>query len=269
MFLSYVNTGILLIGYGGVIMRAQFTLAPSESKRLIAKGVKALPSVQKALNEHTIILSGGTTNGFLVEEILGESIEEKSSYTVGIVIDGKTGVSKEEKRIHPFIITKGKAQGKDVHWKEFLPQLKQGDIFVKGGSALDHTGLAAVLVSDPLGGTIGAAQGSLYARGIELVVPIGLEKLIPDVREAVEFMSIAPANEAIGVKVGLIPMLGATVVTEITALETLFKVKAKCIGAGGVAGSEGAVILVIDGAENEVQKALKEIRTLKGEPQVR
>lgn len=250
-------------------MRAQFTLTSSESKRLIAKGVKALPSIQKALSDHTIILAGGTTNGFLVEEILGESIEEKSTYTVGIVTDGKTGVSKEENRIHPYVISKGKSLAKEIHWKEYLPQIKPGDVFIKGGNAVDHTGLAAVLVSNPMGGTIGAAQGPLYARGIELVVPIGLEKLVPDVREAVEFMSVAPVDEALGDKVALIPMLGATVVTEITALETLFKVKAKCIGAGGVTGSEGAVILVIDGTETEVQKALEEIRALKGEPQVR
>jgi hypothetical protein len=190
-------------------MRAQFILTPSESKRLIAKGVIALPSVQKALTEHTIILSGGTTNGFLVEEILGESLEEKSRYTVGIVTDGKTGASKEETRIHPYVITKGKALGKEVHWKDYLSQLRPGDIFIKGGNALDHTGLAAVTVSNSMGGTIGAAQGALYAQGIELIVPIGLEKLVPDVREAVEFMSVTPVNEAIGTKVGLVPMLGA------------------------------------------------------------
>lgn len=250
-------------------MRAQFTLTSSESKRLIAKGVKALPSIQKALSEHTIILSGGTTNAFLVEELLGESIKEKSAYTVGIITDGKTGSSKAENRIPPYIITNGNALPREIHWKEYLPKIQSGDIFIKGGSAIDHTGLAAVLVSDPMGGSIGAAGGPLYARGVELIVPIGLEKLVPNVREAVEFMSVAPVNESLGVKVGLVPMLGATVVTEITALETLFNVKAMCIAAGGVTGSEGAVTIVIDGAENEVQKALEEIRALKGEPQVR
>jgi hypothetical protein len=250
-------------------MRAQFTLTSSESKRLISKGVKALSSVQKALKEHTIILAGGTTNGFLVEELLGETIQSKSSYTVGIVTDGKTGVSAEEDRIHPFVITQGEAQGKEVHWKDYLQQIQPGDVFIKGGNAVDHTGLAAVLASNPMGGTIGAAWGPLFARGIELVVPIGLEKLVPDVREAVEFMSGHPIDEALGDKVGLMPMLGATVVTEITALETLYKVKAKCIAAGGVTGSEGAVILVIDGEETEVKKVLEGIRALKGEPQVR
>lgn len=250
-------------------MRAQFTLTPSESKRLIAKGVKALPSIQKALKDHTIILAGGTTNGFLAEELLGITIEAKSSYTVGIITNGLTGVSPEQERIHPYVITQGKAQDKNIHWKEFLSQIQPGDVFIKGGTAVDHTGLAAVVASDPMGGTIGAAWGPIYARGVELIVPIGLEKLIPDVREAVEFMSGNGIDEAIGNKIGLMPMIGATVVTEITALETLFKVKAKCISAGGVTGSEGSVLLVIDGEEQQVKNALNEIRALKGEPQVR
>ncbi|AHF06866.1 hypothetical protein [Desulfitobacterium metallireducens] len=250
-------------------MRAQITLTSSESKRLIAKGVKALPAMQKALAEHTIILAGGTTNAFLAEEILGIRIDEKSTYTVGIISEGKTGVSAEKKQIHPFIISKGKALRSDVHWKEYLTKLEPGDLFIKGGNAVDHTGLAAVAASNLTGGTIGAAEGTLYVRGIELIVPIGLEKLVPDVREAVEFMSGHRPDEAIGDKIGLIPMFGATVVTEITALEALFPVHAKCIASGGVNGSEGAITLVMDGEDATVKNALELIHSIKGEPAVK
>lgn len=250
-------------------MRTQITLTSSESKRLIAKGVKALPVMQKALAEHTIILAGGTTNAFLAEEILGITIEEKSTYTVGIITEGKTGVSAEKTQIHPFVISKGKALGSDVHWKDYLTKLEPGDLFIKGGNAVDHTGLAAVAASNLSGGTIGAAAGTLYVRGIELIVPIGLEKLVPDVREAVEFMAGHRPDEAIGDTIGLIPMLGATVVTEITALETLFPVDVKCIAAGGVNGSEGAITLVIDGEDATVKDALELINSIKGEPAVK
>lgn len=250
-------------------MRAQITLTSSESKRLIAKGVLALPVMKKALVEHTVILAGGTTNAFLAEEILGVTIEVKSAYTVGMITEGKTGVSAEEGRLHPYVITKGQAQGEDVHWKDYLSKMQPGDVFIKGGNAVDHTGLAAVAVSNLMGGTIGAASGPIYGRGIELIVPIGLEKLVPDVREAVEFMAGHRVDEAIGDKVALIPMLGATVVTEITALETLFPVQAKCIAAGGVNGTEGAVTLVIAGEEEAVKLAMEEIKAIKGEPGVR
>ncbi len=250
-------------------MRVQIILTPSESKRLIAKGVVNLPSIQNALKNHTIILAGGTTNGFLVEELLGETVDKKSAYSIGIISEGKTGLSNEETRITPYVITKGKPRERDFHWKTYLNQMETGDVFIKGGNAVDHTGLAAILASNDMGGTIGAAWGPIIQRGIEFVVPIGLEKLVPDVREAVEFMASHSIDKAIGDKVGLMPILGATVVTEITALKILYNVEAKCIASGGINGSEGSIVLVIHGEEENVKKAFDEISGLKGEPQVR
>ncbi|TGE32416.1 hypothetical protein [Desulfosporosinus sp. Sb-LF] len=247
-------------------MKALITLTSSESKRLIARGVTALPSVQNALERHTIIVAGGTSNAFVAEELLGIHIEDKTGYTVGIVTKGELGVSQSSKRTAPYVIERGKAL--NISWKEYLPKLQVGDIFIKGGSAVDNTGLTAVMVSDSTGGTIGAAQGILYARGIELIVPIGLEKMIPDVRVAVDFMTKSPIDEAIGHKVGLVPMVGATVVTELAALETLYDVEVRCIAAGGVDGSEGAVTLAVEGIEEEVQRVIRDIQSIKGEPQI-
>lgn len=247
-------------------MKALITLTSSESKRLIAKGVMALPTVQNAKEKHTIIVAGGTTNAFIAEELLGIKIEDKTGYTMGIVTKGELGISHSSQKTTPFVIVKGQPLG--IPWKEYLPKLQLGDIFIKGGNAVDHTGLAAVMASDLFGGTIGAAQGILYARGIELIVPIGLEKMVPDVRVAVEFMTKSPLDEAFGHKVGLIPMLGATVITELTALETLYDVEARCIAAGGVDGSEGAVTIAIEGLDEEVHRAIREISFFKGEPQV-
>jgi len=247
-------------------MKALITLTSSESKRLIAKGVRALASVQNALEKYSIIVAGGTSNAFVAEELLGVQIEDKTGYTVGIVTNGELGVSQSSKKTAPIVITKGQAL--EISWKDYLPKLKSGDIFIKGGNAVDHTGLAAVMVSDSAGGTIGAAQGMLYARGIELIVPIGLEKMIPDVRLAVEFMTKSPVDESFGHKVGLIPMVGATVVTELTALETLYDVEAYCIASGGVDGSEGAVTIAIVGLDEEVGRALRDVKTFKGEPQI-
>lgn len=247
-------------------MKALFTLTSSESKRLIAKGVKALPQVKMALANHTIIIAGGTTNAFVAEELLNIQIKDKTGYTVGIVTNGETGLSSAPNPTYPFVVTKGQPQ--DMHWKEYLPSIQAGDVFIKGGNALDHTGLSAVMVSDSAGGTIGLAQGILLARGISLIVPIGLEKMVPDVRTAVEFLTPA-LDAALGQKVGLIPMLGATVVTELTALSLLYHVEARGIAAGGVGGSEGAVTIAIEGPENDVQRALNDVKEFKGEPQVR
>lgn len=247
-------------------MKALITLTTSESKRLIAKGVTALPSVQNAMDKHTIIVAGGTTNAFVAEELLGIKIEDKTGYTLGIVTKGELGISQSSRRLAPYVVLKG--QPLNASWKEYLPKLQSGDIFIKGGSAVDHTGLSAVMASDSFGGTIGAVQGLLYARGIELIVPIGLEKMIPDVRVAVEFMTKSQLDEALGHKVGLIPMIGATVITELTALETLYDLEARCIAAGGVDGSEGAVTIAIEGLDEEVQRAIRDVKSFKGEPKV-
>lgn len=247
-------------------MKALITLTSSESKRLIAKGIKGMPSVQNAMEKHTIIVAGGTSNAFVAEELLNVKIEDKTGYTVGIVTKGELGISQSSKKTAPYVICKGKAQ--EVSWKEYLPNLQTGDIFIKGGNAVDHTGLAAVMASNSMGGTIGAAQGILYARGIELIVPIGLEKMVPDVRAAVEFMTKSRLDESMGNKVGLIPMVGATVVTELSALETLYDIEARCIAAGGVDGSEGSVTIAIEGLDEEVQRAIQDVKSIKGEPQV-
>ncbi|MGI6120202.1 MAG: hypothetical protein ACOYIB_06495 [Desulfosporosinus sp.] len=247
-------------------MKALITLTSSESKRLIAKGIKALPSVLNALEKHTIIVAGGTTNAFVAEELLGVQIEDKTGYTVGIVTKGELGISQSSKKTAPYVIIRGQASA--TSWKEYLPKLQVGDIFIKGGNAVDQTGLAAVMVSDSAGGTIGAVQGILYARGVKLIVPIGLEKMIPDVRKAIEFMTKSPVDQSFGHKVGLIPMIGANVVTELTALETLYDVQACCIAAGGVDGSESAVTIAIEGLDQEVQRAIRDIRSFKGEPQL-
>jgi len=50
-------------------MKALLTLTSSESKRLIAKGVKALPSVLNALAKYTIIVAGSTSNAFVAERV--------------------------------------------------------------------------------------------------------------------------------------------------------------------------------------------------------
>lgn len=89
-----------------------------------------------------------------------------------------------------------------------------------------------------------------------------------DVKAAVEFMTESTLDESIGHKVGLIPMLGASVVTELTALEILYDLEARCIAAGGVDGSEGSVIIAIEGLDEEVSRAMQDIRALKGEPAV-
>ena len=63
-------------------MRTSVVLTVSESKRLIAKGLAAMPAVQSALSGGTVAVAKGTTNGYLVEELLGKKID-KLHYVTG------------------------------------------------------------------------------------------------------------------------------------------------------------------------------------------
>ncbi|HEX3014976.1 MAG TPA: hypothetical protein VHQ46_01105 [Desulfobacteria bacterium] len=246
-------------------MRAVFSLTTAESKRLIAKGVVNTPVIQHALHNGKIIIAGGITNAYVVEELLGIKIEEKYRYTAGIVTQGGFQcVTPAEDRIQPYVVEQGKVS--DKLWVEALEEFTADDVMVKGANALDAEGIAGVIVSNPAGGTIGRALGIVSARGSNLLVPVGLEKMVPSVSAAARAAGIGRMDYSLGQPVGLIPIINGTVITEIIALEQMFDVKATCIGCGGVGGSEGAVTLVIEGSR--VPEALKLIKSIKGEPAV-
>ena len=55
-------------------------LTVSESKRLIAKGVANLDIVKKALERGMIAIAKGTTNGYVVEELLNKRIDKTAMF---------------------------------------------------------------------------------------------------------------------------------------------------------------------------------------------
>lgn len=244
-------------------MRGQITLTPNESKELIAKGVAATESVQKAMKDHTIVIAGGTTNSFIARELLGVEFERITDYTVGMIANGKMDLSPDERRVAPFVITKGKPREKGYPWQDFIKEIQHGDIFIKGGNAIDHTGLSGVFAYSDTGGTIGAVWGSVLQRGAQLLVPIGLEKLIPDVRAAVELTVSKPSDMALGYEVTLLPLLGGKSFTEIDALKTLFDLEVTCIGAGGIGNTQGSVTLILEGDKKQVKKAMALVEEIK------
>ena len=237
-------------------MKAHVALTVAESKRLIAKGVAAMGIVKKALSEGIVSIAKGTTNGRVVEEILGEKID-RSSYVTGNVRPSKGGRGDVKLSASlPDVVLK---QGKRVEGLtsvESVAQMKQGDVFIKGCNALNYQQkLGGMLVGHTTGGTIGGTLGTVVARKIHLVLPVGLEKSVyadineisKKVREDDEYTRNAPT---------LMPVSGI-IVTEIEALEVLTGVKALQVAAGGVAGAEGSVSLLIEGEKSQVEEALK------------
>ncbi|HHW40317.1 MAG TPA: hypothetical protein GXX19_04065 [Syntrophomonadaceae bacterium] len=245
------------------MQRALFVLTPAEAKRLIARGVRCLPEVEYALQNGKIIIAGGTTNAFVVEEITGREIP-KERYTAGIVTEGRLCITPSDTRITPIVLVKGSVV--DAGWEDVLDDFGPEDVFIKGANAIDASGLAGVLVSSPTGGTIGRALGVLEARGAHLVIPVGLEKMIPSVKAAAKSCGSRLFDYSLGIPVGLIPLVYGRVVTELVALEILTGVDAVAIGAGGVGGSEGSVTIAVSGEREKVSSAFALIKEIKGEP---
>ena len=235
--------------------RAIVALKPSASKRLIAKAVKEMPEVKAALKKGRIIIIGGTTNAYVAEEILGKKVD-KFWYAAGRIAFGELGANESDKRINPFVLKNGKVV--DRVPKEMLQEFTSDDVYIKGANAVDADGHAGILMSNDKGGTMGAAMGILNARGSHLIVPVGLEKLIPSVIYASERCGQGRLKYAMGHKVGMMPLVNAKVVTEVQAIEILFgasEVRAAHVASGGIAGSEGSVVLVLEGDDKRVKRA--------------
>ncbi|NIM04713.1 MAG: hypothetical protein GTO55_02130 [Armatimonadetes bacterium] len=247
-------------------LRALTVLTPAESKRLIAKGVAAMPEVRNALDKGRLIISNGTTNAFVAEELLGIEVP-KVKFAAGIVAEGRLGVTDNDERLPPFVTVKGKRV--DTSWQEVLREFEAPDVFIKGANAVDPEGVAGVLVASPEGGTVGASLGILGARGCHLIAPVGLERLVPSVMEATRHMGIGRIHKAMGFPCGLVPLPAAQVITEVQALQELAEVEVWHVASGGIAGAEGAVVLVLEGDEKEVEKAFSLIESVKGEPPVK
>lgn len=246
--------------------KALFTLTPAESRRLIAKAVSKMPVVLKALEKGKIIIGGGTTNGYVLEELQGIKID-KANYTFGIVSNGfqcSTSASKRDKKI-PYTIVNGQPAN-DKPYTEYLKEFTKDDIFIKGANAVDPDGNAGILVAHPFGGTIGAIYNIVFPRNAKLIIPVGLEKLIPSVFKAASVGGIYDWNYSLGMRCALWPVAGAIVVTEIEALHILTGTTAVHISSGGVGNTAGAVTLAITGENNAVNDAFELIKSIKGEP---
>lgn len=255
-------------------MRAQVTLTSAEAKKLIAKAVIKLDVVRKALNSGTIVIHPSTTTSFIVEELLGEFPSE--GFACGVVTPKGTCISKvmlqgiiergaisKPGEFIPWVIKDGKLL-RNIKLADALKEMGPDDVYIKSGNAIDPEGNVGVFVGHPFGGTIGLAFSICRARGINIVIPINLEKLIlTPIKEASRKAGIQRMDYSMGMPVGLLPIDGI-VVTELEAIKVLSGASAVQIGAGGLMGAEGATTIVVEGEERQVKEVINIIESIKG-----
>lgn len=250
--------------------RALFVLTPSESKRLIGKAVAAMPAIRRALETGNILIGHGSTNVYVAEEILGRehvaALFDRDVYMSGVTVRGTLCNTLGQEKPPLLLLRRGTVEPPGATMADMLRHFGRDSVFIKGANAIDPEGNAAVFMAHPEGGTIGWSFGMIRARGIQLVVPVGLEKLVPSVSRAVSLCGQQTLDYAQGLKVGLLPLAGGTVVTEIEALRILAGVESWHVASGGCSGSEGAVAVVSEGSRAAVEQAIGLVESVKGEP---
>ena len=248
---------------GDEIVQAEAILTVAEGKRLIGRGVAQMPIVRRALKKGMVIITKGTTNTYVAEEILGRKLPH-GPLVYGRVYPAKGGERLEKQKPMPEIVLVDGKEAKDLPFAEALTKLQPGDVVIKGGNALDYEhGLAGVMIGAPNGGTSGAIMPYVVARKAWLVIPIGLEKEVAGGLVDLSLKMREPVRS-----LGFVPsmfLLSGEIVTEIEALGILGDVEVFQAGAGGIGGAEGAVRLVMRGSEANVKKALAIVESVQGE----
>ncbi|MCK4355986.1 hypothetical protein KAW44_02770 [Candidatus Bipolaricaulota bacterium] len=243
-------------------MKACVVLNENMSKRLIAKGVVATPLVQNALAKGTVLITLGTTNAIVAEEILGRTID-RGAFAAGF-IDDRWNINARVGEVGEIVLREGKEVTVDS--QELLDSLGAGDLIIKGGNAIDPWGVVGVLTGAVNGGTVGRYLPLALARGVDVVIPIGLAKTIhSSITDLARELGSGKIDRCMGIPCGIFPLVGR-VITESDALETLFPVEVTQVANGGVGRGVGSVSLLITGEKAAVEKAFDLVSSLQGEP---
>ncbi len=243
-----------------------YILTVAAGKRLIGKGVAAMPCVKAAMESGMVAVAKGTTNAYVLEELLGKAID-KGAYCLGSTLPpgSKRGREVFAGNMPEVVFRNGEiVDGLGV--KEAAPEMNPGDVVIKGANALDYAdGCAGLLVGDPRGGTWGGLVGPVHGRGLHAIIPIGLEKQIAEpLREIAQMLATVP--EICRPHIPGLQVMEGEIVTELEALEVLTGVTACQIGAGGVCGAEGSVRIVVLGAPDQVAATDELIKQIENEP---
>ena len=250
-------------------MKAVFTLTSAESRRLIAKGVVAMPEFKAAWENAYVILAGGTTNAYIAQELLGKQGISPEKCTVGISTTGVLCVTHPDSReMFPSIYKKGVPMP-EMGIQDALNDYSVQTVIIKGANAIDPKGNVGIITSGFDGGTIPRVIGTMTSCGLTMINPVGLEKLVADVPTACRAVGAKRMGLSLGADFGMYCLSTTTPVTEIEALDILFGVKATHVASGGVGGNEGAVIIAIDGEDAAVKACVDFLEAnVKGEPAV-
>ncbi len=239
------------------------SLTVSESKRLIAKGLAVYPPVQESLKKGKLVLTKGTTNTYVAEELIQDSLTH-GEYVLGYISPAKSSKKLDSSvKRNELVFVNGQIQ--DMPYTAILSEMEEGDIVIKGANIINHQkGQAAVMIGHPTGGTTGNIYPVVQEKKLRLIIPAGLEKETSQNIDLIGGYSKIP-HEATDKKAPWLWSIKGELFTEIEAIKQFADVEAIHYGSGGIGGAEGAVSILIRGSEAEVNKALAIIENIQGE----
>jgi hypothetical protein len=257
----------------GVFMKAQINLTPTESKKLIAMAVASMDVVRHAADKGMLVLHPSSSTYFIAEQLTGAP-PPNDAWVRGVIAPKATCIlatashrpaSRRAARdvkptpedfpyswlIQKQQLTTGERLG------NLMEKMGPRDVYVKGANALDADNNVGILIGNPHRmGSIGYVVAARRKRGFQIVLPVGFEKLIPGtIKAAAKTATRRTYRYGMGVPCALMPISGITV-TESVALETLSGARSVPIAAGGLAGGEGSIVLIVQGKDHEVEKAI-------------
>ena len=238
-------------------------LTVSESKRLIAKGIAANKDVKDRLENGIVIITLGTTNTYLAEELAGLSAPRGSFVTGRIFPSSKEDFARGMKRQSEIVLMKGKPA--DISYADALARMNAKDIVFKGATMVNYAKRqAAVCVGAPDGGTVAKLRKYTDEGKGRWIVPVGLEK--ETTQDLFEIQKITNGDIQRGKGTVRLNVTQGNIYTEIEAMKEFADVDVHVTAKGGVDGAEGGVSLLICGTKAEVEKAENIVKQLQGEP---
>lgn len=242
---------------------ATVRLTVSESKRLIAKGIAANRDVKDRLENGIVIITLGTTNTYLAEELAGLSAPRGSFVTGRIFPSWKEDFAKGMERQSEIVLLKGKPV--DISYADALNRMNAKDIVFKGANMVNYAKRqAAVCVGAPDGGTVAKLRKYTDSGKGRWMVPVGLEK--ETTQDLFEIQKLTNSDTLRGKGTVRLNVTQGNIYTEIEALKEFADVDIHVTAKGGVDGAEGGVSLLICGTKAEVEKAESIVKQLQGEP---
>ena len=238
-------------------------LTVSESKRLIAKGIAANKDVQDRLKNGIVIITLGTTNTYIAEELANLEAPRGSFVTGRIYPSWKEDFAKGLERRSEIVLIKGKVT--DISYTDALARMHADDIVFKGANMVNYAKRqAAVCVGAPDGGTVGKLRKYTDHGKGRWIVPVGLEKeTTQDLFEIQQLVNGSMQRDQGTVR------LNATegnIYTEIEAIKEFADIDVFITAKGGIDGAEGGISLLLCGNKQEITKAKNIVKQVSGEP---